>query len=173
MICANLAISFGQLGRPRVLLVDADLRVRGLTRILRLQTEPGVSEYLQGKRSFEQTIRATTFPSLAVAGAGNSPEELLPGLLEGPRWSEFLEQAKQHFDLVIVDSVPTAAPIADCELLAAACDGILLVVHLRRTSREALALAKKRIDRKLLGIVINNTDRRLGFDYYSYYRTQN
>lgn len=172
MICANLAISFGRLGRPRVLLVDADLRVRGLTTILRLQTEPGLSEYLQGKQSFEETIRATTFRSLAVASAGNSPEELLPALLEGPRWSDFLEQAKRHFDLIIIDSVPTAAPIADCELLAAACDGILLVVHLGKTSREALALARKIIDRKLLGVVVNNTDRRLGSDYYSYYQTK-
>lgn len=170
MICANLAISFGRLGRPRLLVVDGDLRVRGLTGLLRMHDRPGLAEYLQRNISLQEAVHATTYPSVFVAPAGNCSDDLLPAILEGGRWPEFLAEAKQQFDLILIDSVPAVAPIADCELLGSACDTILLIVRLGKTSREALDFAKKSMERKLLGVVINNTDRSLGLSYDSYYR---
>ena len=70
---------------------------------------------------------------------------------------------------MIVDSVPVAAPIADFELLSAPCDATLLIVHLRKTAREALSLTLQQMDSKLIGVVVNNQEPRIGFDYYSYY----
>ncbi len=169
LVCANLAISFGRLGRYRVLLVDGDMRVRGVSRLMGMDDAPGLAEYLEGKLSFEDSIHTTDFPAVCVVSAGNPPEENLPTLLEGPRWSEYLERAKQHFDLIIVDSVPVSAPLADFELMSAACDGVLLVVHLRKTTREALTITTQRMNRKLLGLVLNNTEQQQRFDYYSYY----
>jgi protein-tyrosine kinase len=169
LVCTNLAISFGRLGRYRVLLVDGDMRVRGVSRLMGMESMPGLAEYLEGKLTFEDSIHATDFPAVSVVSAGNPPEENLPTLLEGPQWTEFLERAKQHFDLVIVDSVPVSAPLADFELMSAACDGVLLVVHMRKTTREALAVTTQRMNRKLLGLVLNNTERQQRFDYYSYY----
>ncbi|HZU42494.1 MAG TPA: CpsD/CapB family tyrosine-protein kinase [Terriglobales bacterium] len=169
LICTNLAISFGRLGRYRVLLVDGDMRVRGVTRLMGMEEMPGLAEYLEGNQNFEQVVHGTDFPAVSVAAAGNPPEENLPTLLEGPRWAQFLEQAKQMFDLIIIDSVPVSAPLADLELMSASCDGVLLVVHLRKTTREALAITTERISRKLLGLVLNNTEHQQHFDYYSYY----
>ncbi len=171
LICANLAISFGRLGRYRVLLVDGDMRVRGVTRMMGMEEMPGLAEYLEGKLSFEDSIHATDFAAVSVVSAGNPPEENLPTLLEGPQWADFLERAKQRFDLVIVDSIPASAPLADFELMSASCDGVLLVVHLRKTSREALSVCTQRMNRKLLGLILNNTDRAQRFDYYYYYNS--
>lgn len=169
LVCTNLAISFGRLGRYRVLLVDGDLRMRGTTRLLKMDEMPGLAEYLEGKLSFEDSVHATEFPAVSVVAAGNPPIDNLPTLLEGPGWSEFLTRAKQHFDIIIVDSVPVSAPLADFELMSAACDGVLLVVRLHKTSREALSVAIQRMNRKPLGLVLNNCDRQQRFDYYSYY----
>ena len=169
LICTNLAISFGRLGRYRVLLVDGDMRVRGVSRLMGMESTPGLADYLQGKLSFEDSIHATDFPAISVVSAGDPPEENLPTLLEGPQWGTFLEQAKQNFDLVIVDSVPVSAPLADFEMMSALCDGVLLVVHLRKTTREALAVTTQRMSRKLMGLVLNNTEQPQRFDYYSYY----
>ena len=169
LICSNLAISFGRLGRYRVLLVDGDMRKRGVSGLLQLQDAPGLAEFLAGTANFEQVVHGSDFPCIGVVSAGNPPEENLPTLLEGPRWAEFLHRAKDQFDLIVVDSVPVSAPLADFELMSSACDAVLLVVHLRKTSREALALATQRMDRKLLGLVLNNSDQPKKFDYYSYY----
>jgi capsular exopolysaccharide synthesis family protein len=169
IVASNLAMSFGQLGTKRVLLVDGDLRAGHATRILKLKHLPGVGDFLHGNKPFEAVIHAAAFPSLAIAPTGFVPRHALPEILEGPRWSEFLEQAKRRFDLIIVDSLPVSAPVADLELLATPCDAILIVVHMRRTHRAALKRASARLDaKKFLGVIINNSAEIYDYDYGYY-----
>ncbi len=169
LVCLNLALSLAQLERHRVLLVDGDLRVKGVSQLLGIASEPGLSDFLRDKNSFEDCIRTTNRSHLFVAGAGTQSEEFVPAILEGSRWPEFLEQAKEVADLIIVDSVPVSAPIADFELLTAPCDAALLIVHLRKTSREALSATLQRMDSKLMGVIINNQQAPKNSAYYSYY----
>jgi len=169
LVCINLALSLAQLGKVPILLVDADLRVKGISRLFSAEGDSGVGDFLENRATLNASIRETNVPFLFVAGAGKLSEGSLPAVLEGSRWPKFLEQAKQQFKFIIVDSVPVAAPIADFELLSAACDAVLLLVHLRKTTREALTLTMQRMDSKLLGLVINNIDVRVGSDYHSYY----
>jgi capsular exopolysaccharide synthesis family protein len=171
--CLNLAISLAQLEKDRILLVDADLRIRGVSELLGLRENTGLFEFLQDRASFESCIRATTLPHLHVAPAGNVSVESLPTLLEGPRWPDFLQKAKQKYGMIIVDSVPASAPIADFELLLAACDAVLLIVHLHKTTREALDVTTQQLNGKLLGVIVNNARLRVSSDYYSYYGSKN
>jgi capsular exopolysaccharide synthesis family protein len=166
---ANLAISLAQLRRERILLIDGDLRLNGITRLLGLQGRTGVADFLQQRANFESCIKATTLPHLYVAPAGNVSEESLPAILEGAGWPEFLNRGKSEFGFIIVDSVPISAPIADFELLLAACDALLLVVHVRKTTREALDFTAQQVNGKLLGVVVNNFEPRADSDYRSYY----
>jgi len=170
---ANLAISLAQLHKERILLIDGDLRLSGITRILGLQLRTGLSDFLQSQAPFEDCIKATTLPDLYVAPAGNVSEESLPAILEGARWQEFLQKGKLEFGLIIVDSVPVSAPIADFELLLAACDALLLVVHVRKTTRDALDFTARQMNGKLLGVVVNNVETRADVDYQSYYGGKN
>ncbi len=170
---ANLAISLAQLHKERILLIDGDLRLSGITRILGLQERTGLSDFLQNQAAFEDCIKATTLPDLYVAPAGNVAEESLPAILEGAKWQEFLQKGNLEFGLIIVDSVPVSAPIADFELLLAACDALLLVVHVRKTTREALEFTAQQMNGKLLGVVVNNIESRADFDYRSYYGGKN
>jgi receptor protein-tyrosine kinase len=166
LISTNLAISLAQLARERILLVDGDLRMKGITGLLDLKKDCGLGDFLQGRVAFNRCVRSTNLPHLSISPAGNAPDALLPGILEGPRWIEFLEQAKQDFGLVIVDSVPISAPIADFELLLGGCDAALLVVRLRKTKWESLDLSSHRMNGKLLGIVVNNTEVLPGLEQY-------
>jgi len=165
----NLAISLAQLQRERILLVDGDLRANGITRILGLEKYAGLADFLQGLAPFDECIKVTTLPYLYVAPAGNIPPDSLPAILEGSRWPEFLQKGKQDFGLIVVDSVPVSAPIADFELSLAACDAALLVVHLRRTTREALEHAAQQMRNKLLGVVVNSMATGANLDYHSTY----
>ena len=172
LVAANLALSLGQIGTKRVLLIDADLRAGAATRLLKLKQLPGLGEFLQGRKPFESVVHSTGFSSLSIAPTGLVAQNMLPQILESPRWSEFIEQAKQKFDLIIVDSLPASAPVADLELLAAHCDAFLFVVQMRQTHRDALKRAVLRLDpKKFLGIVINNAFEIYKYDY-DYYRVR-
>jgi receptor protein-tyrosine kinase len=161
----NLAISLAQLQQLRVLLIDGDMRVRGATRGLGLEQQIGLADFLQDCATFEESIRSTVLSHLYVAPAGNVIGESLPGILQGKKWLEFIQKSSQNFDLVIVDSVPVSAPIADFELLLNACDAALLVVHIRKTRREALQAVTNQMHGKLLGVIVNNQQLQSDFGY--------
>ena len=165
----NLAISLAQLQSERVLLVDGDLRLQGITGVLGLRERTGVADFLQRFATFQDCITPTSLPQLYVAPAGKILGNSLPAILEGPRLPDFLNEAKQEFDFIIVDSVPALAPIADFELLLGACDRALLVVHLRKTAREALDFTVQRVRDKVLGVVVNNTECDKHTDYHPDY----
>jgi capsular exopolysaccharide synthesis family protein len=168
-VCTNLAISLAQLNHHRVLLVDGDLRVKGATELLGLRQQPGLGEFLLGESEFSTVVQPSRFSSLSLVGSGSVPDEALSTALQGGKWAEFLQAAKEKFDLVIIDSVPILAPIADFELLAAPCDAVLLIVHLGKTQREFFETTVERTNGKLIGVVVNNAVPRMGRDYYSYY----
>jgi len=169
LVATNLAMSLAQLASKRILLVDGDLRAGDATRILNLQNSPGVVDFLLGNKPFESAIHVVGFLHLSIAPTGSIPKHALPEILEGPRWAEFLEQAKARFDLVIVDCLPASAPVADLELMTAPCDAILIVVFMRQTHRAALKRATARLDtKKFLGVVINNCDEIYRYDYTYY-----
>lgn len=167
LISVNLAISLAQLGRDRILLVDGDLRMKGITGLLGLQKETGLGNFLQDRASFDACVKQTNLAHLSVTAAGEITEESVPAALEGPRWVEFLDLAKRDFGLIVVDSVPTTAPIADFELILAGCDSALLVVQLRKAKWEALEIASARMNGKLLGVVVNNSEPSADLEHYS------
>jgi capsular exopolysaccharide synthesis family protein len=170
LVCMNLAISLAQLGRDRILVVDGDLRMKGITSLLGLYQSAGLGDFLQDRAPFDACIRQTTLPHLYISGAGDIAEESVPSALEGPRWVEFLDLAKRDFGLVVVDSVPVTAPIADFELLLGGCDSALLVVQLRKAKWDALEIASARMNGRLLGVAINNSEPSAGYEDYSYSR---
>ena len=172
----NLGLCCAQLRDCRVLLIDADLRTRGLSEILDKPAVPGLRDFLAGSAKWEDVIFATESPSLYVVGAGRDNgqgNETPPAeLFADPRWKEFVGRCSELFNLVLVDSLPVV-PLADFELTAAACDGVLVVVRAFRTPRELLRKAMTRLDtEKVLGIVLNAADSRglNGSGYYKYYQ---
>lgn len=163
---ANLAASVAELKKDRVLLIDGDLRMRAITKLTGLQEASGLAEYLEHRSTFEDCIRSTTLPGLSVAPAGLSVSAHVAALLEGAGLPEFIRRAKQEFDLVLVDSVPASAPIADFELWLTACDAVLLVTRLSSTTRNALQVSTQKAGSKLLGVVVNNATARSSSEYY-------
>jgi capsular exopolysaccharide synthesis family protein len=168
----NLAISLAQLQHERILLVDGDLRLQGMSQALKLQKRVGLADFLHHLSPFEECVKPTSLPHLYVTPAGHLLEDSLPGILEGSQWPTFLNQANKQFDFVVVDSVPVLAPIADFQLLLSACDSALLVVHMRKTNRESLNTTAQQIGSKLLGVVVNNTDLSSDSEYHSDYVTK-
>jgi capsular exopolysaccharide synthesis family protein len=163
----NLALCCAQLPNLRILLVDGDMRTAGLTRLLGNPPGPGLAQVLAGEINHDEAIVSTNLPNLHAMPAGRPSRP--PGeLFAGPRWMEFLEWSSECFTLVLVDSPPVLS-LADFELIAAACDGVLIVVRALTTPRELLKEAARQIEkRKLLGAIFNGVER--STDDSVYYR---
>ena len=171
---ANLATSFAQTGH-RVLLVDADLHRGGVHRFFGLQAGRGLSEILTGHATLEQVVQHTAVEGLDLIGTGAFPDNPAELVLRR-EMKEFMAQAAEHYDLVILDAPPALA-VSESTVIASQTDGTLLVVWGGRTSRKlVLAAVRQLLSRgaNLMGCVLNNLDlARMGnygsSGYYHYY----
>lgn len=163
----NLGLTFAKLEKQRVLLVDADLHTKGLSKLFEAYSGPSLNDLLQGHAAFESAVRSSDVPNLYVVTVG--PESARTGeAFANNRWKEFMRWATESFDVVLVDAPPILA-LADFELISPGCDGTLLVVRALQTSREMLAKAVKLVDaKKFLGLVFNRSNPRTDDRYYGY-----
>jgi len=165
---ANLALCYAQLPKTQVLLIDADLRNRGLSVLSGETSGVGLAEVLAGRATLAQAIVGTDIPRLYVLPAGQSRASP-PELFAGPSWKELLATCAASFTVILVDS-PPIIPLPDFELISAACDGSLMVVRALRTSRELLQTASRHLEAaKLQGVVFNGTDTVDGYGSYRRY----
>jgi Mrp family chromosome partitioning ATPase len=89
-------------------------------------------------------------------------------VLKLPRVGELLAEARQRYDVVIVDT-PPLIPLADCRFIEQWVDGFLLIVSAHKTPRKLLEDAVHVVDSsKLIGLIFNK-DEHIGHGYYSYY----
>jgi capsular exopolysaccharide synthesis family protein len=163
----NLGLSFAKLSGQKILLVDSDLRTGGLTGLLGARTEPGLSDVLNSEVAFESAVLATNVENLYVVTAGLTASRSSEAFASDV-WKQFINWTTQHFTIVLVDA-PPILPMADFDLITAACHGALLVVRALQTSRESLSKAAKQIDsKKFLGTVINEAAPPSKYSHYRY-----
>jgi succinoglycan biosynthesis transport protein ExoP len=169
-IAANLAIAMAQAGK-RVALVDADLRLPGVDRIFGLENETGLTSlFLDEPMVPEDALQSSPVPGLKILTSGELPPNPAE-MLESRRMTEILQQLRQQFDMVILDS-PPALVVADASILASHCSGAILVVDSGRTRTEAARKAVETLTPsqvKLLGVALNRMGGRRRGDYQSYY----
>jgi Mrp family chromosome partitioning ATPase len=85
--------------------------------------------------------------------------ELPAGLIARQRLRRLFDELREDTDYVLVDTVPVSI-VADASAVAAAADGVLLVVDLERVRRRELVAAKQQLANarsKIFGIVINRS----------------
>src|SRR3989449_8005030 len=148
----KLGLCYAQLPQQRVLVIDGDMRSRGLTSMLDHPSSPGLAEILSGDVAPDEAIVATNQKNLFILPAGtiSSPS---PELFIGTRWQEFLGHCGEMFKVILIDT-PPILPVADFELISAACDVIVIVVRAHHAQRKALQKTASTLDtKKLVGVV--------------------
>jgi capsular exopolysaccharide synthesis family protein len=173
-LVSNLAILMAQAGH-RVLVVDADLRIPHQHEIFRVPNDVGLAGLLNGRASCEQ----------AICHCSNGGPDILPaGRLEGNPsaylntqvFLKLMSGLGSSYDTVLVDSPPVMLA-TDSLVLAAVCDGTILVVRSGHSSRD---LARDSIEgllgvgARVLGAVVNGQRKPRGNHYYpGYYPGRN
>jgi capsular exopolysaccharide synthesis family protein len=154
------AICFARLlsqSGARVLLVDCDLRVRSLTKMLGFQGSQGVAEALSGQVD----------PISLVQDDRRSPCKVLPGseaemtsLLDFEPMQKLLDRLRPEFDYILLDCPPALA-VADAGALARNVDGVLFLVRWQSTPRKAAKLALDALqtaNANVVGAVLTQVD---------------
>jgi len=153
----NLACCCAQVEDCSVLLIDADLSGRSLTKLIGRLPSIGLGDVMSGAAACDEAIVKTDIPNLFVMGAGASdiPQS---ELFMTEKWGQVIRWARSHFKIVLIDAL-SMGDFADFELMAPECDGILVVVRARSTNREALKTAIDQLDAsKLIGVVWNGSN---------------
>jgi capsular exopolysaccharide synthesis family protein len=172
-VTVSLAISLAQSGK-RVLLVDTDLRKPRIHRAFNLGNAIGVTNVLVGEATVEKAIQKTEIAGIDVLASGPVPPNPAE-LLHTPAFAELIAAARSRHDIVLFDSPPLGA-VTDAAIVAPQVDGVLLVVHGRKTTRDVLRSALRQladVSAHVTGGVLNNVDlheRRYGYGSYYYYR---
>jgi capsular exopolysaccharide synthesis family protein len=151
----NLAVAYAQAGK-KVMLVDADLRKPALHLAFNWENSRGLTNYLANQIAIHEIIRETPIENLSLIVSGHIPPNPSE-LLASPRMSVLLTELKDKYDIILFDTSP-ALTLTDAKIMAAASDGVLLVVEYGKVKRD---VAKKMKDdlslvkANLLGIVLN------------------
>jgi polysaccharide biosynthesis transport protein len=157
----SLAVALARLaalsGR-RAILIDCDLRSPSLHAAFGVDTGPGLTDLLQDRLDLRQAIRRDTRTPLDYITGG----QLVPhaaNLLCLPQMAELLGKLRTEYDLLILDSPPSAA-VVDTSLLARMADECLFVVSWNKTpwrlAREQMEELSHHCD--LAGVVLNQVD---------------
>ncbi len=168
----NLALAIAQSKERRVLVIDGDLRRPTVASYLGLSARAGdwigFGEVLTGKADALGSIVCLDDIELYVLPVGAvaaNPSELL----SSERLAETINELREYFDFIIVDS-PPVMPFADARLLANHSDAVILVV---RAEMAAYEIVEKTVDAlpagRILGVVLNGAQRIGETDYYDYY----
>jgi capsular exopolysaccharide synthesis family protein len=163
----NLALSFAMMSSFKVLVVDGDLRKGTIRKWFGLDNLPGLSNLIEGSASLEDIILKSDELPFHFMLSGNSKRPATE-LLTSPVLQSCIRQMSQHFDLVLVDSPPVNL-IADAQMLAGGCDGVLLVARAFATTNKAFEKAMHDLlPFRIVGTVLNGGMR--GERYHSYYK---
>lgn len=153
----------------RVLVVDGDMRKPSHHILLRQPQHPGLSAILTGETTWRDAVHQVntqmgTFDSISTGFVPPNPAELL----SSPRLAHFLEEARNAYDFVIVDSPPYPI-VSDAFVLGSHADRTLTVVRLGSSRRRATTEHVRRMSsRPHYGIVINAVTSDEAHGYYGY-----
>jgi capsular exopolysaccharide synthesis family protein len=166
----NLAGALAQSPDARVLLVEADLRQPAVGNRLGLSGTPvrGLVDAIEtpGLGLDDIVQRRPPFENLGVLLAGRvapAPYEAL----ESPRLRDLIEQARNRYDYVVVDTPPILS-VPDCRVIGKWVDAFMVVVAAHRTPRKMLEEALNVMEpSKVIGLVFAQDDRSAS-SYYAY-----
>jgi len=169
----NLAYICAQ-GGYTTLMIDADLRRPRLHTFFDINNAVGLTNYLTTDLMLEDVILQTPVDNLFFMPSGILPADAA-GILNSRRMSELIQDVKQRFDLVLVDSPPILG-VSDASVLASEVDLTMIVVQHRKLPRNMLMRVKTSVENvggTVLGVVLNNVDVRSDsqYQYYTSYYT--
>jgi len=167
----NTATVLAQTG-AQVLVIDADMRRPRLHQVFGLSNNEGLSAILSSDMTKADVLSSiskfkdTNIYLLSSGAIPPNPAELLGS----SQMKRLLDLVGETFNYIVIDSPPVAS-FTDGVLISSLVDGVLLVVHGGKTSRQVVKRTRQmlmEIGAKIIGVVLNKADVSSN-DYYYYH----
>lgn len=173
-VAGNLGATMAQSGRQTIV-IDCNVHDPSLHKLFDLSNDAGLTDILTGRVTTPGAIQTTAIPRLDIIASGanlftpmNGAQAIMPtGLVErisqgaellgSPTMTSILEQLREKYDIVILDS-PGLMDITDAIVLAPLVDEIVLVVSRQGAQRDQLRAVQQQltnIKAKAVGVVVN------------------
>ncbi|MFM0138632.1 polysaccharide biosynthesis tyrosine autokinase [Caballeronia grimmiae] len=170
-LSANLATLVAST-RKRVLLIDGDMRRGDIHSHFGVRHSPGLSDVLMGA-DVESAILHDVLPGVDLITKGTLPSHPSE-LLASERLGEMLDQLKQMYDLVIVDTPPVLA-VTDATVIGKHAGTSLLVVRHGKNQVQEIGETMKRLQHggvNMKGVLLTDVPQSkmlMGSTYAGYY----
>jgi polysaccharide biosynthesis transport protein len=164
----NLATMFAQAGQ-RTLVVDSDLRRPTLHKLLRVNNDGGLINYLLKQSTLDQVIQHTPVQLLDFMPSGKLPGRQI-NILGSEPMRNLISELKQRYDFILFDSPPIMG-LSDASVLASEVDMAVQIIQYRRYPQLMNIRAKQMVEKvggNLIGIVLNNINMAQDESYYYY-----
>ncbi|MGB3712404.1 MAG: polysaccharide biosynthesis tyrosine autokinase [Erythrobacter sp.] len=166
---------FARLGR-RTLLIDADFRKPSIVKLLELeQRKAGMAEVLLGHAEFEDAVIEGAHENLHVLSTATTPPNPVE-LLSSQRFRDFIEEQREKYSLIMIDSSPVLG-LADAPEIAQVADSTIFVIEANRTTLNQAKTSLRRLENvgaTVIGAVLTKYRAlEAGVDYnyqYQYYQ---
>ena len=172
-VSANTAISLSLLGK-KVIIVGLDIRKPGLNKVFNLSTkEQGITQFLTNpKRNIMELVQQSDINANLFILPGGAVPPNPTELLARKGLEEAIEQLKQHFDYIVLDTAPIGM-VTDTQLISRTADLTMYVCRADYTRKSEFALVNELATTNKLpriSIAINGLDlkkKKYGY-YYGY-----
>jgi polysaccharide biosynthesis transport protein len=168
-VTTNLALIHAAHGE-RVIVIDGDLRLPNVAKSLDLDNSKGLLTVLAGKDKLDDAINKNVekdFDVLTTGGSTSNPTEIFCQ----PEFVAILQELRQRYDKIFVDS-PPLAPVSDSLNILPNADGVVYVIRFNTVKRKVAAACLKRIrdaNVPILGAIMNSVAMQQISSYYSNY----
>jgi len=164
----NTAISLAQLG-AKVLIVDCDLRKPAVHKVLGLENQRGLTTLFSSGTSIDRVIQKLSIANVSVLPSGPIPPNPSE-MISSAKMKRMLSALEETYDHIIIDSPPLLR-VTDPVILSTMVDGVILVVHGGKSTRDVVRRTRQELSlagARIFGVVLNNVEPGHGAyeDYY-------
>ena len=179
-VAINLAATLAETG-SKVILIDCDLRNPSTHRYLRFENKSmkGLTSLLAGTSKLEDgnifSHQKLKFDFIPAGSLPPNPTELLAS----PMMNDLLKALEAGYDYIIMDTPPVGV-VTDAAALSRYCNGVILVIVQRFSTKDQVHVAKANLDSvqaKIIGTILSpynleEDGRENGKYYYYHYNYQ-
>ena len=167
-VAAHLAIAHAEQGH-KTLLIDGDMRRPSLHKLFGVENAAGLSKVLEHHIDWHEVLLKPR-PDLDLQIMPAGPSTRRAADLVGQALPKLLDEAREEFDLVILDAPPLLG-FPEPLQMAASVDGVIVVTRAGQTERRAVAAVLNTLGHlraNVVGLVLNEVRKEMGSGYYYY-----
>ncbi|RYZ15040.1 MAG: polysaccharide biosynthesis tyrosine autokinase [Alphaproteobacteria bacterium] len=147
------------IGGQRVIVIDCDIRMRSISRVLGIAPTEGLPQVLSGERSWKDVVGVDQASGAHVLPASGPTSK---DLFNSNDMQKLVNELAREYDLVILDCAPVFA-VAETRVIASLADAVVVAARAGRTPARALTAAIEQLDlsgANVLGVALNRVEKR-------------